>query len=90
MGFWMNVAKIAINVIILLSLLAVIDKIHRSNEKEGGFLPIPTSRGDRFFLGFMSVTGFGMLWVALVYPLVGMEWALVIGAGILYIMIRYG
>ncbi len=31
-----------------------------------GFLPMATTRGDRFFIGIMGSIGLGLLWLALV------------------------
>jgi predicted small integral membrane protein len=45
-----------------------------------GFLPIPTTRGDRFFIGLMAAAFIHMLWVGLVagspYPATAISLAL--------------
>jgi len=57
-----------------LLILAILDHYRRSEPRKG-FLPIPTTRGDRFFWGILLSAIFGILYLWFV-PL-PVEWGIV-------------
>jgi predicted small integral membrane protein len=52
-------------VLCLFVTLAILDKYRRSYPRKG-FLPISTTRGDRVFLGIMSIIIIGIIWLRFV------------------------
>ena len=53
-----------------------------------GFLPISTTRGDRFFIGLLSSAFIHLAWLGLVGA--GLTWALAICAAWMVVLLRYG
>lgn len=49
-------------------ILAILDMKHKSIPRKG-FLPIPTTRGDRVFIGLMALIIISFIWLALDLPL---------------------
>ncbi|MFX0145662.1 MAG: DUF2160 family membrane protein, partial [Candidatus Hodarchaeota archaeon] len=45
-----------------IALMYIFDRTKRSNPHKG-FLPISTTRGDRFFLGIMFIVTIGLFWL---------------------------
>lgn len=50
---------------------------HSPSIARRGFLPLPTTRGDRLFIGIMSAIGIHLVWIALLGS------ALILGATLL-------
>jgi len=53
-----------------------------------GFLPMPTTRGDRFFVGLMATAFIHMAWLGL--TAVSPWWALAISAAAMAVIGRWG
>ena len=53
-----------------------------------GFLPMPTTRGDRFFLGLLAAAFLHMAWLGL--TMLSPWWALGISAGVMAVLGRWG
>ena len=53
-----------------------------------GFLPMPTTRGDRFFIGLMAAAFTHMAWLGLTAA--SPWWALAISAAIMAVIGRWG
>lgn len=45
-----------------IAMIGVLDVVKPQLERKG-FWPIPTSRGDRFFIGVITTIGFFLIWV---------------------------
>lgn len=67
--------------------LAILDLYRRSVLRKG-FLPMPTTRGDRFFLGIMSIVTVGLLWLGFV-PF-SVEWCLIPALAVFSIILIWG
>ena len=53
-----------------------------------GFLPMPTTRGDRFFIGLLATAFIHMMWLAVTAA--SPWWALGISAGVMAVLGRWG
>lgn len=66
MGNWMHFTRpsviIVIIFIVMLSVLAILDRYKRSYPRKG-FLPYSTTRGDRIFLSLLIMIGIGLVWL---------------------------
>jgi len=62
-------------IICMLTILAILDLKKRSRPRKG-FLPYPTTRGDRVFHSIICIVGIGLLWLRFV-PL-PIEYALIL------------
>ncbi|MEM3713405.1 MAG: DUF2160 family membrane protein [Nitrososphaeria archaeon] len=88
--FMYFVPQTIVLVIFLISLfttLAVLDMKKRSYARKG-FLPIPTSRGDRIFFSILFTVITGFLWLK--FTSLPMEFALLIGIVISILVLKYG
>ena len=71
----------------LLVIMTVWEVLAPTVERKG-FLPITTTRGDRFFIGLLSAAFIHLAWLGLVgTPVIG---ALVIAAVWMLVLLRYG
>lgn len=72
----------------VIAAFGVWDRISPSVSRKG-FLPMPTTRGDRLFIGVMSIIGVHLIWLAVL----GTAWlwvATVIAAGWCALIARWG
>jgi predicted small integral membrane protein len=76
-----------IGVVGLLSVLAI---FVGETELRRGFLPWPTSWGDRFFVSLLIFFLISLLWLKFVEPFIPIYGALVLGLIIGFFIIRYG
>jgi predicted small integral membrane protein len=53
-----------------------------------GFLPMPTTRGDRFFIGLLATAFIHMAWLGLTSA--STWWALAISAAVMAVLGRWG
>ncbi|HEU4732192.1 MAG TPA: DUF2160 domain-containing protein [Kofleriaceae bacterium] len=53
-----------------------------------GFLPMPTTRGDRFFIGLMATAFIHMAWLGLTTA--STWWSLAISAAVMAVIGRWG
>ena len=90
LDFMYFVPQTIILVIFLVSLfitLSILDMKKRSYARKG-FLPIPTSRGDRVFFSILFTVIIGLFWLRFV-PL-PIEFALLVGIVISVVVLKYG
>ena len=76
-----------IGVTALLSILAI---FVGETELRRGFLPWPTSWGDRFFISLILFFLIGLLWLKFVEPFLPIYGALILGLIIGAIIVKYG
>ena len=79
-GFFLTIAG-------LLVAMTVWEVVSPTRERRG-FLPISTTRGDRFFIGLLGSAFIHLAWVGLTEAPV--YWALIIAASYMVVMLRYG
>jgi len=72
----------------LLTLL-LLDKYRKSTPRTDGFIPLDTTRGDRFFLWMISMVFVGLLWMLIGVP-GPMEYALIPVLGWFVILMFWG
>lgn len=73
----------------LLAVLFILDRRRRSIERKG-FMPMPTSRGDRCFLSLIITVIIGLMWLAWVERYLPIEWSLVLVVAVWIIMLKKG
>lgn len=73
--FWRYETAILFGIIFLAFIILTVLDFYRKSSPRKGFLPIYTTRGDRFFLGMIFIIIIGLLWLGFV-PL-PIEWCLV-------------
>jgi predicted small integral membrane protein len=66
----------------------VIWELRSPTVERRGFLPMPTTRGDRFFLGLIATAFIAMAWLGLTAA--SPWWALGISAAVMAIIGRWG
>ncbi len=71
----------------LLSLMTIWELAQPTTERRG-FLPITTTRGDRFFIGLLSAAFIHLAWLGLTDGAI--VWALAIAAAWMATLLRYG
>jgi predicted small integral membrane protein len=80
-------AAFFIGIALLLSGMTAWELIRPTRERKG-FLPITTTRGDRFFIGLLSAAFIHLFWLGLT------EWtlwgALALAAANMAVLLRYG
>jgi predicted small integral membrane protein len=89
---WMYWAPQTLSVILglflVLLIMAILD-VKKPSTPRKGLLPIPTTRGDRLFIGIMFCIVIGLMWVAFIgyiYP----EILLIIQAIVFIIIFKFG
>lgn len=63
--------------------------IRSPSVKTQGFLPVPFTRGERFFISVMTFFAVMILWVAFL-PDVSLWFALPVAAVLIFVLARYG
>ncbi|NLO80952.1 MAG: DUF2160 domain-containing protein [Xanthomonadaceae bacterium] len=73
---------------VLLLLMTIWQVVSPSVERKG-FLPIPTTRGDRLFIGLLSAAYIHLAWLALTEA-VSLWWAFALSVVWLLVLLRWG
>jgi len=74
--------------VVLMLIGMTIWQIRAPSVERKGFLPIPTTRGDRLFIGLLSAAYVNLAWAGLTDMT---QWvAAVIGFAVLLVMMRWG
>ena len=74
--------------VVLMLIGMTIWQIRSPSVERKGFLPIPTTRGDRLFIGLLSAAYVNLAWAGLTDMT---QWvAAVIGFAVLLVMMRWG
>jgi predicted small integral membrane protein len=85
---WTTPTAILFSIIIgAIVALAIWERISPTVERRG-FLPMPTTRGDRFFIGLLATAFIHMAWLGL--TMASPWWALAISAAVMAIVGRWG
>ena len=79
--------SLAIGMTILLTTLLV---VIGATSPRRGFLPWPTTWGDRFFVSFLVTIFISLFWLKFIEPFVPIEGALVVGVIFGTIIVKYG
>jgi predicted small integral membrane protein len=77
-----------VSVVAMLSVLAIF--VGETEVRTSGFLPWPTSWGDRFFVSLLIFFLISLLWLKFVEPFIPIYGALVLGLIIGFFFIKYG
>jgi len=86
--FWLPQTAIAFAALVtMLAVLAVLDYYKRSSPRKG-FLPMPTTRGDRVFIGLALFILIGILW--LIFEPAPIYFALIPGIIVFIIIVKWG
>lgn len=87
MAWTVEIAVFFISVVLMLIVMTIWQVRSPSVERKG-FLPIPTTRGDRLFIGLLSAAYVNLAWAGLTDA---SQWvAAVIGFVVLLVMMRWG
>ncbi len=87
MAWTMPIALFFIGIVLMLTGMAIWQVRSPSIERKG-FLPIPTTRGDRLFIGLLSAAYVNLAWAGLTDLT---QWlAAVIGFVVLLVLMRWG
>jgi predicted small integral membrane protein len=85
---WTAPTAVFFSVIIGLIVVLLIWQLVSPNVERRGFLPMPTTRGDRFFIGLLAAAFTHMAWLGL--TMASPWWALGISAVVMAVIGRWG
>ncbi len=87
MAWTVEIAVFFISVVLML-IVMTIWQIRSPSVERKGFLPIPTTRGDRLFIGLLSAAYVNLAWAGLTDMT---QWvAAAVGFVVLLVMMRWG
>lgn len=82
-------ALVVVCLVSMLAMLLVWDQLDRSLEREEGFIPMETSRGDRVFIGLISMIIIGLCWLRFLGNK-NMVGALVVSVVWMFVLVKFG
>jgi predicted small integral membrane protein len=85
---WTTPSAVLFSVIIGAIIVLLIWELVSPTVARRGFLPMPTTRGDRFFIGLMATAFIHMAWLGLTAA--SPWWALAISAAVMAAIGRWG
>jgi predicted small integral membrane protein len=85
---WTTPSAVLFSVIIGAIIVLLIWELVSPTVARRGFLPMPTTRGDRFFIGLMATAFIHMAWLGLTAA--SPWWALAISAAVMASIGRWG
>jgi len=85
---WTAPTAVFFSIIIGLIVVLLIWELVSPNVMRRGFLPMPTTRGDRFFIGLLAAAFTHMAWLGL--TMASPWWALGISAVVMALIGRWG
>ncbi|HVL74689.1 MAG TPA: DUF2160 domain-containing protein [Noviherbaspirillum sp.] len=85
---WTTPVAIFFTAIVLMLIAMTVLELRSPTIMRKGFLPIPTTRGDRLFIGLLSAAYVNLAWTGLTDLT---QWVgAVLGLGVLWIVMRWG
>ena len=85
---WTEISGIFFLTIFCLLVAMTIWEILSPTIERKGFLPIVTTRGDRFFIGLLTSAFIHLAWLGFLD--VALVWALAVSAAWMIVLLRYG
>jgi predicted small integral membrane protein len=85
---WTTPTAVLFSLIVAAIVALAVWEVVSPNRERRGFLPMPTTRGDRFFIGLIATAFIHMAWIGLTS--VSTWWALAISAAVMAVVGRWG
>jgi predicted small integral membrane protein len=85
---WTTPTAVLFSLIVAAIIALAVWEVVSPNRERRGFLPMPTTRGDRFFIGLIATAFIHMAWIGLTS--VSTWWALAISAAVMAVVGRWG